>query len=49
MSSAIRPRQFTDIGVALQQYQLEDPSFHPYSSKYDYAFLVELSNGKPSR
>lgn len=38
---------FTDIGLALQQYQLEDPSFHPYTSKYDYAFLVELSNGKP--
>ena len=38
---------FTDVGLALQQYQLEDPSFHPYSSKYDYAFLVELSNGKP--
>ncbi len=38
---------FTDIGLALQQYQLEDPSFHPYSSKYDYAFLIELSNGKP--
>ena len=28
---------FTDIGLALQQYQLEDPSFHPYTSKYDYA------------
>jgi len=38
---------FTDIGLALQQYQLEDSSFHPYSSKYDYTFLVELSNGKP--
>jgi cytochrome c peroxidase len=38
---------FTDIGLALQQYQLEDPSFHPYTSKYDYTFLVELSNGKP--
>ena len=38
---------FTDIGLALQQYQLEDTSFHPYSSKYDYVFLVELSNGKP--
>ena len=21
---------FTDVGLALQQYQLEDPSFHPY-------------------
>jgi cytochrome c peroxidase len=38
---------FTDIGLALQQYQLEDPSFHPYTSKYDYTFLVELSNGQP--
>ncbi len=38
---------FTDIGLALQQYQLEDSSFHPYTSKYDYTFLVELSNGKP--
>ena len=38
---------FTDVGLALQQYQLEDPSFHPYTSKYDYTFLVELSNGKP--
>jgi cytochrome c peroxidase len=38
---------FTDVGLALQQYQLEDASFHPYTSKYDYAFLVELSNGKP--
>lgn len=26
---------FADIGAALQAYQLEDPSFHPYSSKYD--------------
>ena len=38
---------FTDVGLALQQYQLEDPSFHPYTSKYDYTFLVELSNGQP--
>lgn len=38
---------FTDVGLALQQYQLEDSSFHPYSSKYDYVFLVQLSNGKP--
>ena len=37
---------FTDVGLALQQYQLEDPSFHPYTSKYDYTFLVELSNGQ---
>jgi cytochrome c peroxidase len=26
---------FTDIGLALQAYQLEDPSFAPYSSKFD--------------
>jgi cytochrome c peroxidase len=26
---------FTNIGLALQAYQLEDPSFHPFSSKYD--------------
>jgi cytochrome c peroxidase len=38
---------FMDVGLALQQYQLEDTSFHSYTSKYDYAFLVELSNGKP--
>jgi cytochrome c peroxidase len=38
---------FTDIGLALQQYQLEDSSFHPYTSKYDYTFTVALSNGKP--
>ena len=37
---------FTDIGVALQQYQLEDPSFHPYTSKYDYAVSLEVSNGQ---
>ncbi len=38
---------FTDIGLALQQYQLEDPSFHPYTSKYDYASQSQLSNGQP--
>jgi cytochrome c peroxidase len=26
---------FTAMAVALQQYQLEDSAFHPYSSKYD--------------
>ncbi|MCE4545849.1 MULTISPECIES: cytochrome-c peroxidase [unclassified Caballeronia] len=26
---------FNDIGDALQQYQIEDPSFAPYSSKFD--------------
>jgi cytochrome c peroxidase len=38
---------FTAIGLALQQYQLEDPSFHPFTSKYDYAESLELSNGQP--
>lgn len=38
---------FANIGQALQQYQLEDSSFHSYTSKYDYTFLVQLSNGKP--
>jgi cytochrome c peroxidase len=26
---------FTDIGLALQAYQVEDPSFAPYASKFD--------------
>jgi len=26
---------FTDVGLALQAYQLEEPSFHPYTSKFD--------------
>jgi cytochrome c peroxidase len=38
---------FTDVGLALQEYQLEDPSFNAYTSKYDYAFSLELSNGQP--
>src|SRR5580693_6587219 len=38
---------FTDIGLALQQYELEDSSFHPFTSKYDYAVSLELSNGQP--
>ena len=38
---------FTDVGLALQAYQMEDPSFHPFTSKYDYAVLIELSNGQP--
>lgn len=30
------PRQaFDAIGVALQAFQVEDPSFHPYTSKFD--------------
>ncbi|HEY0123322.1 MAG TPA: hypothetical protein VGC14_16490 [Rhizobium sp.] len=24
------------VGFALARYRIEDPSFHPYSSKYDY-------------
>jgi cytochrome c peroxidase len=38
---------FTDIGLALQQYQLEDPSFHPYTSKFDYSQNAAPSNGQP--
>jgi cytochrome c peroxidase len=36
---------FAGVSYALQQYQLEDPSFHPYSSKYDLylAGKVQLS------
>jgi len=28
---------FTDIGLALQAYQQQDPSFNAFTSKYDYA------------
>jgi cytochrome c peroxidase len=38
---------FTDVGLALQEYQLEDPSFNAYTSKYDYVTTVALSNGQP--
>jgi cytochrome c peroxidase len=38
---------FTDIGLALQEYQLEDPDFNAYTSKYDYWSSLELSNGQP--
>jgi cytochrome c peroxidase len=38
---------FTDIGLALQAYQQEDPSFNAYTSKYDYATALQLSNGQP--
>ena len=38
---------FTDVGLALQEYQLEDSDFHPYTSKYDFATSLELSNGQP--
>jgi cytochrome c peroxidase len=37
---------FIDVGLALQEYQLEDPDFHPYSSKYDYTTSLETSNGQ---
>ena len=26
---------FADVGIALQAFQAEDPSFHPYTSKFD--------------
>ncbi|MFK2878266.1 cytochrome-c peroxidase [Rhodanobacter hydrolyticus] len=30
------PRQaFDDVGAALEAFQIEDPSFHPYTSKFD--------------
>ncbi len=29
------PQAFTDIGAALAAFQAEDPSFHPYTSKFD--------------
>jgi cytochrome c peroxidase len=38
---------FTDIGLALQAFQQEDPSFNAYTSKYDYATALQLSNGQP--
>ena len=38
---------FTDVGLALQAFQQEDPSFNAYTSKYDYATTLELSNGLP--
>ena len=28
-------RAFDDVALALQAFHLEDPSFHPYSSKFD--------------
>lgn len=39
---------FADLSYALQQYQLEDPSFHPYNSKYDLylAGKVQLSDAE---
>jgi cytochrome c peroxidase len=38
---------FADIGLALQAYQQEDLSFNSFTSKYDYAAAVQLSNGQP--
>lgn len=38
---------FTVIGLALQQFQLEDDDFHPYTSKFDYYAKLETSNGQP--
>jgi cytochrome c peroxidase len=38
---------FTDIGLSLQAYQMEDPDFHPFTAKYDYIATVALSNGQP--
>ena len=35
---------FEDVTMALQAFQLEDPSFHPYSSKYDL-HLREMPEG----
>jgi len=37
---------FTDVGLALQAYQLEEPSFHPYTSKFDYYAQNKLANGQ---
>ncbi len=33
---------FADVSYALQQYQLEDPSFHRYNSKYDLYLAGKL-------
>ena len=38
---------FTVVGLALQQYQLEDTDFHPYTSKFDDYANLKLSNGQP--
>jgi cytochrome c peroxidase len=37
---------FAVISLALQEYQLEDSDFHPYTSKFDYYANLELSNGQ---
>ncbi|MGZ9722367.1 cytochrome-c peroxidase [Rhizobium miluonense] len=31
-----RDMMISEIGFALARYQIEEPSFHPYTSKYDY-------------
>jgi cytochrome c peroxidase len=36
---------FTKVGLALQSFQLEDPSFHPYNSKYDL-YLYKKPGGE---
>lgn len=36
---------FARLGLALQSFQLEDPSFHPYSSRYD-RHLLEQPGGE---
>jgi cytochrome c peroxidase len=38
---------FLDVGLALQAFQLEDPSFHPFNSKFDYYAQNKLANGQP--
>jgi cytochrome c peroxidase len=38
---------FTDVGLALQAYQQEDPTFNAFTSKYDYWSTLALSNGQP--
>ena len=38
---------FTDVGLALQAFQQEDPSFNAFTSKYDYWATLALSNGQP--
>lgn len=35
---------FGNVALALQSFQLEDPSFHPYNSKYDL-FLYKKAGG----
>jgi cytochrome c peroxidase len=37
---------FLDVGLALQAYQLEDPSFHPFTSKFDYYAQNKLASGQ---